>query len=143
MTIGLEELSSLTLDGLIRRHRDRARIRVATDAEIAELTTAFTDPGWEKDIIDDWRFITLQVGDQWLLRLLGISRAITPPLITSQVKAIDLATKLVRTNSGSIYPLGARGDGEPPLDQILHVAYGIWMMSPSAAAHFDIPYVYA
>jgi hypothetical protein len=54
------------------------------------------------------------------LSLLGRAAGMRCPWITSEVREIDIDARLVRTRN-SLYRLGARGEGEPPQEDLICV----------------------
>lgn len=112
------------LDDIIRTHRDQARLYLSTDEEVMDLHADIA-PGYPKEIIDDWRFITLYVVpmDEVQVMLLGDKRSNGYARITSVVRKIDLDRGYVVTNSGSLYHLGTKGYGEPPFTHLAMVCH--------------------
>lgn len=127
------------LDEIIRANRDMASFYLSTDAQIVELNRAIAEVDQVKDEIEDWRFITLDVGELGTkVMLLGDAQRQRESWITSTVCAIDFDTKLVVT-ANSVYRLvGERGNGEPPLNHLLHVCHWLHKTNANAAKHFDV-----
>src|SRR5690606_21592252 len=117
------------LDDVIRERRDDARLYLTTDPEVFNLHAAI-NPSRQAEIMDDWRFISLHLAnsDTTLVFLLGIIRSKMRVRITSDVRKIDLDRNLVITNSGSLYQLGTKGEGEPRKDGFLMIcsAFHAW-----------------
>lgn len=112
-----------TLDEIVTRNRDRWRIGLATAAEIAALTGAVrATPGEERDLLVNWRLVAIRnrcMGETMIILLANAARAGTN-WSTSLVKAVDFKRRLARTRN-SVYALGNRGEGEPPLLHVLHL----------------------
>lgn len=127
------------LDEIIRANRDMASFYLSTDAQIAELNRTIAEVDQVKDEIEDWRFITLDVGELGTkVMLLGDAQRQRKSWITSTVCTIDFDTKLVVT-ANSVYRLvGERGNGEPPLNHLLHVCHWLHETNANAAKHFDV-----
>jgi hypothetical protein len=112
------------LDQIVTRNRDRFSLGLATEAEIAALTAPVL-PGYQRGQIEDWRLIaTRQIGEAPILFLLGHNPKEDGAWMTSAVQTISPDLQRLRTRN-SIYALGERGAGEPPLEQILHVCYAL------------------
>lgn len=125
----------LKLDELITQNRDIARLAIATTEQVATLSRIIP-PVSDDDLrgaVSDWRFIAYEVTLPrepvvTHVHLLGDNAAHgTGTKVTSPVVAIDLATRLVVTHSGSIYRLiGEGGNGEPTFHQLLQVCGAFW-----------------
>lgn len=124
------------LDDLIKQHRDVASLYLSTEQEMMDLYAAVT-PGTYLDIIDDWRLISLRLKktmiSETLTFLLGIRRSNGNLRITSDIVKLDLDRGLVITKSGSLYKLGARGEGEPPFEGLVMIcsAFHDWGFGPA------------
>lgn len=118
----LAELMPRNLDGVIRKQRDRVALGLATEVELQALAARIPD-GQLKDIIDDWRLVSLRDLNAGVAHviLLGYSQFEATPWTTSAVTALDQAAGLVRTRSGSLYSLGVHGEGEPDSQQLIHL----------------------
>lgn len=120
------------LDSIFTRNRDLAKLYLATDAQIAAVSKIIPETDQIRGEISDWRVIAYEVmmpGKELVhLHPLGDNASRGAGCkITSPIVGIDLASKLVVTHSGSIYRLvGPRGEGEPPLSHLLHVAAAQW-----------------
>jgi len=85
----------------------------------------------------NWRFLTLQIHSELLQKrniyVLGL-RAGRLPMMTSSVRRIDFDQGLVQTKN-SVYRLrmDARGDGEPPQGQLIHICatFNDWGIGPA------------
>lgn len=121
------------LDDIIRDNRHMARLALSTDDEILDRYGPVT-PGPEKEVIDDWRFVSLHLATSdgleavTLMFLLGFRRSNGNPRITSDVVKIDLDRGLVVTKNGSLYRLGSQGQGEPPFAHLFMIcsAFHSW-----------------
>jgi hypothetical protein len=125
----IEDLIPKSLDDIIRINRDQARLYLTTDDEIMDLH-AEVMPGTPKEVIDDWRFITLYIVPSNLVQvmLLGDKRCNGHARITSVVRRIDLDRGFVVTNSRSLYQLGKKGHGQPPFEHLAMIcqAFHSW-----------------
>lgn len=112
-----------TLDEIVTRNRDRWQIGLATAAEIAALAGAVrAAPGEERDLLANWRLVAIRnrcMGKAMIILLADAAR-IGMNWSTSLVKAVDFDRRLARTRN-SVYALGGRGKGEPPLLHLLHL----------------------
>ena len=126
----LEHMIPKSLDDIVRKSRDRFQIALATVEELAGLA-ATIEAGPIRDTITEWRIIAFraiglsvdaqtQAVSRSLLLLLGRAAGTRCPWITSAVTEIDIDRRLVRTQN-SVYRLGARGEGEPPQEDLICV----------------------
>jgi hypothetical protein len=128
----IERVLPKTLDSLFTRNRELARLYLATDAQIAAVSKIIPETDQIRGEISDWRIVVYEVtmpGKEAVhLHPLGDNASRGAGCkITSPIVGIDLASQLVVTHSGSIYRLvGPRGEGEPTLHQLLHVAAAQW-----------------
>jgi len=118
MTLTLQELKHLTLHNVIGR-RDLGRVRLPTLDEITALSGTVGE-GRDRGTLRDWRLVAIDLLDRpseiVLLGSRGEQRWGTSPL-----RALDLGAGQARTRSGSIYTLAEAGQGEPPLEYVLHM----------------------
>lgn len=125
----IEALIPKCLDDIITQNREQAKCRLSTDEEIMALYSQI-QPGVPKEIMEDWRFITLYLiqPKESQVMLLANRRSNGHPRITSIVRKIDLDRRLVITNSGTLYRLGEAGSGEPPFQHLMMVcaAFHSW-----------------
>jgi hypothetical protein len=114
----------------VRKSRDQFQIGLATAEELAVLA-ATIEGGPIRDTIAEWRIIAFraiglavdaqtQAASRSRLLLLGRAAGMHCPWITSAVTGIDIDGRLVRTRN-SFYRLGARGEGEPPQEDLICV----------------------
>jgi hypothetical protein len=126
----LERMFPKSLDDIVRRSRDRFQIGLATAEELA-LLAATVEDGPIRDTIAEWRIIAFRpiglgvdartaAASRSRLSLLGRAVGLRCPWITSEVREIDIDAHLVRTRN-SLYRLGARGEGEPPQEDLICV----------------------
>lgn len=123
VTQDLNDLIPNNLDGIIRENRDLVELALSTDDEIKTLYAIIPAKYAIKDILDDWRLISLRnkKSGQAQLLLLGRSQNENISWLTSPIIQIDLASNCVMTKSLSKYELGFTGKGEPPREQLLHI----------------------
>jgi hypothetical protein len=126
----LERMIPRSLEDIVRKARDQFQIGLATAEEMAVLA-ATVEAGPIRDTITEWRIIAFraislsvdaqtQAVSRSLLLLLGRAAGTRCPWITSAVTEIDIDRRLVRTQN-SLYRLGARGEGEPPQEDLICV----------------------
>lgn len=130
----LDALIPKTLDDIIREHRDKVEVRLATEEEVCALHTSIA-PGTVDKNIEDWYLINLhnKLSSQSQVMLLGYIKDEGFPWITSVVTGIDLKNHLITTLSGSLYAIGNRGKEEEPDSQLLAAtcaAMHKWGMGP-------------
>jgi hypothetical protein len=120
----LEALVPKSLDDVIRKNRDRAKIYLSTAEEIAALHASdllLNQPSSIKGILRDWSYVTIKVGKMPGVFLLGYSITASRSLCTSLV--VGIADNLVRTRSGSLYKLEGPATDQPDL---LHLCSQLW-----------------
>lgn len=132
-----EQLQNLGLEDVSGRP-DLCRIRMASQAEIDALAGPAGD-GIDRGVVTDWRFIALETKTPLVVVVLIGNRG-RENYGTSPVVVIDQPGAKVRTRSGSIYNLALPGEGEPPLEHVLHVCSLLnkWGLG----AVLDLPEVY-
>lgn len=110
----LEQITPKSLDDIIRTNRDKARMYLSTEAELAALQGPIPI-GLVKGKISHWSFITFFLTKKsWAgVYLTGFNAAENSSWMTSMVTAISGTAVLTR--SGSIYILV----GEPSAEQDL------------------------
>jgi hypothetical protein len=134
----IDDLIPKSLNDIIRINRDQARLYLTTDDEIMDLYAEVT-PGTPKEVIDDWRLISLYFVPSNLVQVMLLGdRRCNPPRglpagrgharITSVVRRIDLDRGFVVTNSRSLYQLGKKGHGQPPFEHLAMIcqAFHSW-----------------
>lgn len=117
----IEQMIPENLDDIIRKNRELAHLRLATDDEIMELYHPIKYRK-TKAVFNDWRMINLYINaiNQPQVILMGnIGNGIIR--LTSTVMQVDLDRGLVITKSGSLYSLGKPGLGEPPHHQLMAI----------------------
>lgn len=129
----LEQITPKSLDDIIRTNRDKARMYLSTEAELAALQGAIPI-GLVKGKISHWSFITFFLTEKnWAgVYLTGFNAAENSSWMTSMVTAINGTAVL--TKSGSIYIF----DGEPSTEQDLPficATLNLW----GAGQHFGVP----
>lgn len=119
----IDNLIPKILDDVIRKNRELVELGLSTADDIRVIQSEI-QPGLPvKDIVNDWRLISLREKQSGLAQvlLLGRSQNENAAWITSSIVKIDLTRNCVMTKSGSHYGLGSRGFGEPPREQLIHV----------------------
>ncbi len=128
----IEQVLPKCLDEIFTRNRDLAKLYLATDEQIAAVSKIIPETDQIRGEISDWRVVAYEVtmpGKEFVhLHPLGDNASRGAGCkITSPIHGIDLSSRLVVTHSGSIYRLvGPRGEGEPPLSHLLHLAAAQW-----------------
>ena len=128
-----------TLDNLVTQQRETLSIGLATPEDVATRAADILDTRLPKDTIETWYLVAFRVPTGVVLRLLGYSRRTDENWITSAVTGIDRQRGLLTTASGSLYALGTRGEGDVPVELVVHVAAALWQQTPSLAKAFGIP----
>lgn len=113
----LEIITPKSLDDIIRRNREKAKMYLSTEAELAALQGPMPI-GPVKGRITHWCFVTFFItGENWAgVSLTGFNAAENSSWMTSVVTAIS--GDAVLTKSGSIYILVGEPTTEPDLPYI-------------------------
>jgi hypothetical protein len=119
----LSDLIPKSLDDVIRKNRDLVDLALATDEEIQTVAKDIDVHRHLKDTVSDWRIIRTKIKatGQIAMSLLGHSQEHDAPWITSLITGADMQKSYVETNSGSLYKLADRGEGEPDMYDLIHV----------------------
>lgn len=139
----LQALIPTGLVDIIRQDQDEVSLYLTSEMQLADLAGPVTSRKVAGELAD-WRFLTVQINfGTWQERkvyALGL-RAGRIPTMTSSVRRIDLDEGLVQTKN-SVYRLrmDARGVGEPPQGQLIHICATLndWGIGP----HLDVPPFY-
>ncbi len=129
----LEQILPKSLDDIVRTNRDKMRIYVSTDEELAALRASVPIQP-VKGVITEWNFITLFLVESSspMVYLTGVNRAMRSSWMTSLVVGID--GDAVATNSGSLYKLS--GDRSDQLDlEYICATLNLW----GIGQHFGVP----
>lgn len=121
----VEEYLPKSLDEIIREHRDECSLRLSTPEELASLKpmiSKLANVKYIKATINEWRIICLTLPSGKFHILTGINEASHEAWATSSIVSVDFENQLVLTDN-SIYRLGTKGEGEPPLSILLHICY--------------------
>lgn len=110
-----------SLDSIVRQNRDRAQIELATSWEITRLA-GVVERRPPKRVLAEWRVVAIRYGDQSSFHVLGRVSESAESIITSWITAIDLDAGLVRTANSVYGVIGGPADGQPDLEQVLHMA---------------------
>lgn len=142
LVAALEKALPKSLNDIVRRNQDRFEVREANGYDLAELRSLLYVPAplpQIRAVIDNWRLILLQVDDQSAIYLQGYNRNERCVWMTSAVNAVDFEGMRVLT-SNSLYELGREGEGEPTLNDLMHISYTFnrW----GFGQYFDAPHVY-
>ncbi len=118
MIQSLEAMIPKSLDDIVRKNREQARIHLATSEQLSNLMTSLPSADTYATI-DDWRFISLSAPEAGIyrIRLLGSLAHNGDAWFTSVVRQIDIEQGLVMTQN-NYYKLGEKGEGEPPFEQL-------------------------
>lgn len=124
------------LDEIVRRHRERFEVGLATAAEQAAITGDVDTRATPRDTIKTWHLIALRdrTLGQTTMHVLG---RVHPDVarITSYIAVLAPDRSHVRTKN-SLYRLGPEGHGEPGLALIFLVAAALrrWGLDQ----HYDL-----
>lgn len=135
-----DELGNLTLDGLVRAHRDELSFAVASAVQIQALP-------WKQGRIDTrakatirpaWPFL-IRFKEVEIIRIMGWADG-GGSCITSQLREVDYGRGLVFTRSGSVYRV-EWGKNEPDISTVMAFAAFFWIQYPDLAGYCDVPQV--
>ena len=118
LSTALEAMIPKSLNDIIRKNRELVQLRLASEADIFKLQAEIleTHPLY---ILDNWNLIAFdRPGVATTVHLIGDVRGESEPRITSLVRAIDMKRQMVMTNSGNLYQMGIRNDGEPNTEKL-------------------------
>ena len=114
---GLRDLSLKTIIG----RPDLATMRLATASEILALS-GNVSRGRNRGLVTNWRLVAIELARR-PARVILLGTRHGENYGTSLVQAIDGSARRIRTRSGSIYTLAEAGQGEPPLEHLLHLCH--------------------
>ena len=132
----LQAIIPTCLADIIRHNQGEASLYLTSEMQLADLTGPVAAHKVKAEFTN-WRFLTLQIHSDQLQKrniyVLGL-RAGRLPMMTSSVRRIDFEDGLVQTKN-SVYRLrmDARGMGEPPQGQLIHVCATLndWGVGPA------------
>jgi|GEM_PF-1316761 hypothetical protein len=132
----LQAIIPTCLADIIRQNQGEASLYLTSELQLADLTGPVTALK-VRDELMNWRFLTLQIHSDQLQKrniyVLGL-RAGRIPMMTSSVRRIDFDQGLIQTKN-SVYRLrmDARGAGEPPTEQLIHICatFNDWGIGPT------------
>jgi len=112
----------MSLSDIIRRNRDEFEVGLATADELAAVGGSIDADAAVAATLDHWWTVVLRdlAEERYLLLLYGENSATGKLRRTSSVRTLDLERGLARTQN-SVYALGERAYGEPPLEMIFDV----------------------
>lgn len=114
----LEALIPKGLDDIIRKNREHCQIRHATEDDLKPLL-GVVKGAYPKLVITRWHLVTISAGGEYKAVLLGdICDGTGNTWVTSKVVKLDLESGYLLTNSGSLYLMAKKGEGEPSFEQL-------------------------
>jgi hypothetical protein len=139
----LERALPASLDDIVSIGRDTMSVAGATQEDL-EALVGDVGTGVPTDILDGWYPVAIRERSadgqvETSVHMVGWSRTKRVSWITSPVRAADYERGCVRTQSGTLYGLGERGDGEPSLDLLLLVCRALWVWG--VGERFGVPKV--
>lgn len=122
----IEAMIPKSLDDVIRKNRHLAQVRHANQDDLLSLLGT-VNAEYPDCVITNWHLVTIAtpkgVGfdDMKNITMLLGERAdgtIGNTWITSAIVKLDLASGYLLTNSGSLYMMAKKGEGEPSFEQL-------------------------
>lgn len=113
----IEALIPKGIDDIIRKNRDHCQIRHATEADLVALLGE-VPAAYPKLVITHWHLVTIAIKDEYKVVLLGNVGNSGETWVTSKVTKLDLDSGYLLTNSGSLYLMAKKGEGEPSFEQL-------------------------
>jgi len=133
----LEALVPKGLDDIIRKSREHCQIRHATEEDLAPILGTVPE-SYPKLVITRWHLVTISAGGDYKVVLLGdIADGTGNTWVTSKVVKLDLQSGYLLTNSGSLYLMAKKGDGEPSFEQLALLC--TYINRGGAGAFFGVP----
>lgn len=130
----LQELLPKNLDDIIRKNRERASLRLATDADKQAIAHRIAQVG-SATPISRWNLITLDVrGAEPLTILVGWNDVAGTTWNTSPILQLDAAAGLVVTRSGTLYRMS--GESSDKIDLLCICA---WLHQTPAGNFLGVP----
>lgn len=119
----IDEFIPKKLDDIIRKNRERVELGLSIANDLQALHAPIPSNFSVKDIIDDWRLISLREKSSGNIQvlLLGHSQNNNVAWLTSSIVKIDPVRNCIMTKSISFYGLGSQGEGDPPREQLIHL----------------------
>ena len=118
LSTALEAMIPKSLNDIIRKNRELVQLRLANETDTTKLQAEIieTHPLY---VLDSWNLIAFErPGAATTVHLIGDVRGGSEPRITSLVRAIDMKRQMLTTNSGNLYRMGSRNDGEPNTEKL-------------------------
>lgn len=119
--------------GEVIRNSHLAQLRLAQPEELLALARTIPQTNVIDAELGDWRaiYFSANYGEHRFERIHLLGDSVWQGIggkISSPVLAIDLATRLAVTRSGSVYQLhGKHGTGEPPAHQLHLLCSALWV----------------
>lgn len=134
----LQALIPQGLDDIIRKHRDLAQVRHATEEDLAPILGTVNE-AYPKLVITRWHLVTIQIstGEQKTVLLGDIADGTGNTWVTSKVVKLDMDSGYLLTNSGSLYLMAKKGEGEPSFEQLALLC--TYINRGGAGAFFGVP----
>ena len=130
----LQELLPTSLDDIIRKNRERASLRLATDAEKQAIAHRIAQVG-SAIPISRWNLITLEVrGAEPITILVGWNIVAGTTWNTSPILQLDAASGLLGTRSGTLYKMS--GESGDKIDLLCICA---WLHQTPAGRFLGVP----
>jgi len=132
----LQELLPKSLDDIIRKNRERASLRLATEADRRAIAHRIVPTG-RATPISRWNLITLDVRGADPIRytiLVGWNDVTRTTWNTSPIVKLDAAAGLVLTRSGTLY--GMSGKSSDKIDLLCICA---WLHQTPAGKFLGVP----
>lgn len=115
----IEALIPKVLDDVIRKNRDLAQVRHATEEDLETILGTVCE-AYPKLVITNWHLVTiaLTAGGHKTVLLGDICDGTGNTWITSKIMKLDMESGYLLTNSDSLYLMAKKGEGEPSFEQL-------------------------
>jgi hypothetical protein len=128
-----------SLSDITRANRSHVELRLSQTREIDALVGKVESKDAVKDEINNWRLVSFIDKDSKATKVLLVGGSMTKrhPAITSPLASIDLTRGVALTSNHSVYKLGNRGYGEPPMDDLVFLSAAMqhWGNGAALAMH--------
>ena len=117
LAAGIEAMIPKSMDDIIRKHREVVQLRLASEEDISKLESEIEEVN-PVFVLDNWNLIAFDRPGATTVHLIGDVRGESEPRITSKAIEIDMKRHVLTTNSGNLYQMGSRNDGEPNTEKL-------------------------
>jgi hypothetical protein len=133
----LQELLPRSLDDIIRKNRERASLRLATDADKQAIAHRIASDE-SATPISRWNLVTLDVrGTKPITILVGWNDVVGTTWNTSPILQLDAESGLLVTRSGTLYKMSGKSS-----DKIDLLCICAWLHQTPAGKFLGVPEIF-